>query len=317
MENANYFVTSHRQQFKDFIDMACSIPSSSQSLSAINPSYSTPITMLSRLPPPSREGFPSLPYLIDHPRSFADLVDLWLDNTQRQAEELRSAAESGEAGGADLLKFHSLCVQLKKRAEAVLDNSEPAEKPSKALEDKWQAAVDDLVRESEELNLGSSPAAGGISSTGITAAEPSPSSSGVPPGSSHAAAATQSQSLMGLRGSTSFAAGTVLKSGGPASMSSSASHYAPSNSTLDNTEQQRLPTAGSAEGAGGDEQDGENGYSAHYGHAGYAGDEEPTALPGLGSRGTDGSSDGRRSAGRKEEKEKGKKGILFGFKKSK
>src|ERR1700712_4703616 len=79
MEPMNTFLTSHRAEFKTFLDVICSVPSSSLPV-IIPPSYSTPLTILSRLPPTSREGFPSLPYLIDHAKSFASLVNLWLEH---------------------------------------------------------------------------------------------------------------------------------------------------------------------------------------------------------------------------------------------
>lgn len=43
----------------------------------VPPAYATPLTILSRLSQSSREGFPSLPYLIDQPRAFASLVMMW------------------------------------------------------------------------------------------------------------------------------------------------------------------------------------------------------------------------------------------------
>ena len=64
MEPMNRFLGSHRSAVKDYIDAICSIPSERNTI-ALAASYSTPITILARLPPTSREGFPSLPYLID------------------------------------------------------------------------------------------------------------------------------------------------------------------------------------------------------------------------------------------------------------
>ena len=78
MEPMNAFLTSHRQEFKSFVDELCSI-SADHRTSTIPPSYATPITILGRLPGTSREGFPSLPYLIDQARECAGLVDVWLD----------------------------------------------------------------------------------------------------------------------------------------------------------------------------------------------------------------------------------------------
>ncbi|KAF2095673.1 Rho GTPase activation protein, partial [Rhizodiscina lignyota] len=140
MEPANSFLQSHRQQFKDFVDNICSIPSSTATaITAIQPSYSTPLAILQRLPPGSREGFPSLPYLIDHARSFAELVELWLENTKNITSTMQ-----GSEGNGDLLRFHNICAALRKRTQDVLARAERAERPGSALEAKWEAVVDEL-----------------------------------------------------------------------------------------------------------------------------------------------------------------------------
>ncbi|KAI2624976.1 Rho GTPase activation protein [Hypoxylon sp. NC1633] len=82
MEPMNKFLSIHRQPFKDYIDQMCSIPTE-RNLVAVPASYSTPVTILGRLSPISREGFPSLPYLIDHPRNYAALVKLWFESSHR------------------------------------------------------------------------------------------------------------------------------------------------------------------------------------------------------------------------------------------
>ncbi|EDU45047.1 ras GTPase-activating protein gap-2 [Pyrenophora tritici-repentis Pt-1C-BFP] len=76
MEPMNAFLITHRQEFKKYLDDICSISTTSQPAPPIPPSYSTPIAILHRLPPTFKEGFPSLPYLIDHSRNFAMLVNL-------------------------------------------------------------------------------------------------------------------------------------------------------------------------------------------------------------------------------------------------
>lgn len=142
MEPANAFLTSHRQQFKDFIDNICSIPTSTSPLQAhIHPNYSTPIAIIGRMHPPAREGFPSLPYLIDHARSFADLTELWLENTKSVSGSLESD------GSSDLGRFHRVCVGLKNRSVDVLAKAEKAEKPNLGLESKWERLVDELARD--------------------------------------------------------------------------------------------------------------------------------------------------------------------------
>lgn len=107
MEPMNRFLTSRRQSLKDFIDDICAIPAERSNV-VLPASYSTPITMLGRLSPLAREGFPSLPYLIDHARNFASLVRLWVDSHPGNTGESRY--------DGDLLQFHKYCVALQERA---------------------------------------------------------------------------------------------------------------------------------------------------------------------------------------------------------
>ncbi|KAL5394232.1 hypothetical protein PMIN02_005161 [Paraphaeosphaeria minitans] len=137
MEPMNAFLTTHHQEFKSYLDNICSISSMVSPSPPIPPSYSTPLAILQRLPPTSREGFPSLPYLVDHARNFAALVDLWLENT-------KITAPSIETTDGDLLKFHQICVALKERTSDCLNRAERAERPSSSLSVKWEELVEQL-----------------------------------------------------------------------------------------------------------------------------------------------------------------------------
>jgi hypothetical protein len=137
MEPMNAFLSTHRQEFKSYLDNICSISSMVSPSPPIPPSYSTPLAILQRLPPTSREGFPSLPYLVDHARNFAALVDLWLENT-------KTTAPSIETTDGDLLKFHQICVTLKERTTDCLNRAERAERPSSSLSVKWEELVEQL-----------------------------------------------------------------------------------------------------------------------------------------------------------------------------
>lgn len=137
MEPMNAFLNTHRQEFKSYLDNICSISSMASPSPPIPPSYSTPLAILQRLPPTSREGFPSLPYLVDHARNFAALVDLWLENT-------KSTAPSIETTDGDLLRFHQICVSLKERTSDCLNRAERAERPSSSLSVKWEELVEQL-----------------------------------------------------------------------------------------------------------------------------------------------------------------------------
>ncbi|OAX82280.1 hypothetical protein ACJ72_03374 [Emergomyces africanus] len=138
MEPMNKFLISHRVEFKDFVDSICSIPAE-RPAQIVNPSYATPIQILGRLPSTSREGFPSLPFLIDHARSFALLVRLWLDLVPANFGELPDV-------DANLIKFHELCVALQHRTKDCLNRAEQAERPSGNLELKWEELVEQMEK---------------------------------------------------------------------------------------------------------------------------------------------------------------------------
>ncbi|TGJ78584.1 hypothetical protein E0Z10_g10184 [Xylaria hypoxylon] len=109
MEHMNRFLGHHRQSFKNFIDQLCSVPSDRNPIT-VPASYSTPVMILGRLSPKGREGFPSLPYLIDHQRNYAALVKLWLESHHA------SSADSQVFGG-ELGEFHTHCVGLQRRSD--------------------------------------------------------------------------------------------------------------------------------------------------------------------------------------------------------
>lgn len=109
MEPMNRFLNAQRQPLKDFLDRVCDIPI--ERTNAVLPaSYSTPITILGRLTPVAREGFPSLPYLIDHARSFAALVKLWMDANPISANQ-------SHVYDSVLIEFHDICIDIQKRAD--------------------------------------------------------------------------------------------------------------------------------------------------------------------------------------------------------
>ncbi|KAI7086963.1 hypothetical protein KC352_g40780, partial [Hortaea werneckii] len=118
-----------------------------------NLSYTTPMTIMQRLPPTSREGFPSLPYLIDQARAYADLVNLWLEITSPQPTSDAVSNSSGRlsdtinaihASGGDLLSFHEICTTLDKRSKECLSRAERAERPNSALSFRWEELIDQL-----------------------------------------------------------------------------------------------------------------------------------------------------------------------------
>ncbi|TDZ26643.1 Inhibitory regulator protein BUD2/CLA2 [Colletotrichum orbiculare MAFF 240422] len=112
MEPMNKFLSSNRQSVKDYIDTICSIPVERNKV-ALGPSYSTPITILGRLSPTAREGFPALPHLIDHARNFAALVKMWTEANPIANGEIPKPVGSED----DILIFNEMCLSLQDRAD--------------------------------------------------------------------------------------------------------------------------------------------------------------------------------------------------------
>lgn len=168
MEPMNAFLLQNRTSFKALIEDVCLVPSapsargssreggsSPETISAeSNLSYTTPITIMARLPPTSREGFPSLPFLIDQPRAYAELVQLWLEATTVDPElaESTGAASSTQAevqaaiqaAGPHLAAFHDICTALHARTQDCLNRAERAERPDSASSFPWDELIDQL-----------------------------------------------------------------------------------------------------------------------------------------------------------------------------
>ncbi|PIA88788.1 putative Ras GTPase-activating-like protein ngap [Cercospora beticola] len=173
MEPMNAFLVQHRESFKTFIDDVCHVPApiggNSFPNSAASPtwpsdvvsaerhlSYTTPMTIMQRLPPSSREGFPSLPYLIDQARSFADLIHLWLEALAALSSSNDSASLPGKthtdiinaiiASEGDLKEFHQLCEELNARTQECLNRAERAERPDSPGSFQWEDVINQLQK---------------------------------------------------------------------------------------------------------------------------------------------------------------------------
>ncbi|KAK1000102.1 GTPase activating factor [Friedmanniomyces endolithicus] len=179
MEPMNAFLSQHRESFKTFIDDTCYVPpplttsvhsnstNSSDTYTAGMPSaktqlsYGTPMTIMQRLPPTSREGFPSLPYLIDQARAFADLVQLWLEVTSplatadgmgsgnKRHSDIMQAIQHAEG---DLHAFHVICTSLNSRTQECLNRAERAERPNSMLSFPWEELINQLQSNKENGN---------------------------------------------------------------------------------------------------------------------------------------------------------------------
>ncbi|KAI2080450.1 GTPase activating factor [Ophidiomyces ophidiicola] len=153
MEPMNKFLLSHRTEFKEFVDSICSIPAE-RPAKIVNPSFATPIQILNRLPPTSREGFPSLPFLIDNAKSFASLVRLWLETAPPNLLSMPDLCES-------VILFHEQCLQIQQRTKDCLNKAEQAERPNGDLEVKWEELVEQFEKSStfydESTSLATTP----------------------------------------------------------------------------------------------------------------------------------------------------------------
>ncbi|RMD44719.1 hypothetical protein DV735_g240, partial [Chaetothyriales sp. CBS 134920] len=130
MEPMNKFLAASTNEFKLFIDNICAISSSQLTSSSLEPQYAAPTQIKGRLPTTSREGLPSLPYLLDETKFLADLAALWVAHAPNPLPDT--------ADMALLQEFSSLCFELHNRGKKRLLSAEQAEKPDSKLEPQWQ-----------------------------------------------------------------------------------------------------------------------------------------------------------------------------------
>lgn len=168
MEPMNRFLNTQRTVFKDYIDHVCDIPAE-RGPQNLPPSYSTPVTILNRLGPTAREGFPSLPFLIDQSRNYASLVKLWVD--MKPTDPSKKALIEG-----DLQVFSDLCIALQQCADSCLAKHETLRL---AAEAEGQAtAPDELADILEQASLIESTAHSYPGSAVWTESDQRPGSSG-------------------------------------------------------------------------------------------------------------------------------------------
>lgn len=136
MEPMNRFLLGNRGEFKQFVDSVCAIPAD-RPTPIVTPSYATPIQIQGRLPLTSREGFPSLPFLLDYPRAFANLIRIWLESSHIRLAELKEFDPV-------VHKFHETALRLHERTKECLDRAEEAERPNANLFERWENLVDSM-----------------------------------------------------------------------------------------------------------------------------------------------------------------------------
>ncbi|KAJ9603906.1 GTPase activating factor [Cladophialophora chaetospira] len=135
MEPMNKFLAASTNQFRLFVDEICSVSSSQIASAKLEPQYAAPNQIRSRLPALSREGLPSLPFLLDRAKLLAQVTELWV----RHAPENISDATDDEAVKA----FHHICLKISAKSKECLKAAEQAERPDERSEHTWQRLVTD------------------------------------------------------------------------------------------------------------------------------------------------------------------------------
>ncbi|KIW43176.1 uncharacterized protein PV06_04310 [Exophiala oligosperma] len=140
MEPMNKFLIASATEFRNFLDEICAVDASQMASMTLEPQFAAPKQIKSRLPPLSREGLPSLPYLLDYPRLLAQLADLWVSHIPENINE---------AGDDDPIRlFHTLCLSLSAKSKECLKAAEQAERPSERSQPAWERLLNDQQEKS-------------------------------------------------------------------------------------------------------------------------------------------------------------------------
>ncbi|KAK4946342.1 GTPase activating factor [Elasticomyces elasticus] len=135
MEPMNKFLAAATGEFKSFIDEICVVSGSQTTLAHLEPQFAAPNQIKSRLPPLSREGLPSLPFLLDQPKLLAQLVELWVTHAPVTPEEA--------CDDENVRTFHALCIELHEKSKECLKAAEQAERPDENSENAWEQLLSD------------------------------------------------------------------------------------------------------------------------------------------------------------------------------
>lgn len=130
MEPMNKFLIGATPDLKNFIEQICSVSSADPAAGLNEPQYTASKQVKNRLPASSREGLPSLPFLIDQAKTYAELVEMWVKNVPSTA--LADGVDQG------VQNFHKICTEIYQRTSECLKKAEHAEQPDPRLEHKWQ-----------------------------------------------------------------------------------------------------------------------------------------------------------------------------------
>lgn len=147
MEPMNKFLTSATPDFRTFVDKICDVSASQLATTAMEAQYATPMQIKGRLAPASREGLPSLPYLLDSSKLLSELTELW---TAHAPSNLADEPELDPT----VKEFHTICTDLQTRTKDCMSGAEQAEKPDGRLEPKWQQVLKEQQQKLQPVYAG-------------------------------------------------------------------------------------------------------------------------------------------------------------------
>ena len=138
MAPMNKFLSTSSLDFKAFIDEICAVSSSQMVATQLEPQFAAPNQIRSRLPPLSREGLPSLPFLLDRAKLLAQLVDFWVSHAPENTSEIVT--------DETMVAFHTTCVKLSQKNRACLKAAEQVERPADQADSTWQRGLGEQPR---------------------------------------------------------------------------------------------------------------------------------------------------------------------------
>ena len=148
MTPMNSFCTSHREQFKEFIDSICDIsPEVEPGETSI--ALESHLNFLQQLSFASRQGSLSVPSLIDAPRNLAALMDMWLDKSESQNRDGMSSLSEHLEG--DLATFHNLCTRLRNKTNTYKQHLDTTIEWTNSLYPRWALVAEEMEAKPTEF----------------------------------------------------------------------------------------------------------------------------------------------------------------------
>jgi hypothetical protein len=135
MTPMNNFLAASSAQLRAFIDDICSVSSAQIASARIEPQYVAPTKIIDRLPPLSKEGLPSLPFLLEKSRLLAYLADLWVSHAPENIEQMSEVTED-----ENVRHFHRAALKVSQKSKTALKAAETAAHPSETSMRGWDGA---------------------------------------------------------------------------------------------------------------------------------------------------------------------------------